>query len=132
MFSVRRRRAIYLMHRFGGYQAGRTFLIDRTKLIRALEHLTRDEYGPELARKTRLVDELEKTRKLLPGRTVRLMVPVDASERRLSDLPASIHLSAGELRIEFHGTEDLLRQMFELSQMIMNDYRKFEQICEGD
>jgi hypothetical protein len=38
--------------------------------------------------------------------------------------------AAGQLRIEFHGTEDLLRQMFELSQAIANDYEKFEEICE--
>ena len=33
LFGLRRRRAIELMHRFGGYQAGRTFLIDRHLLI---------------------------------------------------------------------------------------------------
>ena len=29
VFGVKRRRAIYLMQRFGGYQAGNTVLIDR-------------------------------------------------------------------------------------------------------
>jgi hypothetical protein len=29
VFGVRRRRAIQLLHHFGGFQAGRTFLVDR-------------------------------------------------------------------------------------------------------
>ena len=33
LFGLRRRRAIELLHHFGGYQAGRTFLIDRRSLI---------------------------------------------------------------------------------------------------
>jgi hypothetical protein len=131
VFGVKRRRAIYLMHQFGGYQAGRTFLVDRGGLLHSLQRIVRDNYEPELTRKTRLVEELEKTRKLLPGRQVKLMVAPEVMERKLSDLPDCVHLTAGELRIEFHGTEDLLRQMFELSQAIMNDYRKFEGICEG-
>jgi hypothetical protein len=33
--------------------------------------------------------------------------------------------------MEFGGTEDLLRQLFELSQAILNDYGRFEEIIEG-
>jgi hypothetical protein len=33
--------------------------------------------------------------------------------------------------MEFAGTEDLLRLLFELSQAILNDYRRFEEIIEG-
>lgn len=130
LFKIRRRRAIQLMHQFGGYQAGRTFLIERSKLIRCLRQLTGD-YEWELARRTKLVSELERTKKLLPGRKVRLMVSPETSSYHMADLPAGVQLSAGELRVEFHGTEDLLRQLFELSQAIMNDYKKFEGICEG-
>jgi hypothetical protein len=39
LFGLRRRRAIELLHRFGGYQAGRTFLIDRKILIEQLQRL---------------------------------------------------------------------------------------------
>ena len=35
-------------------------------------------------------------------------------------------LRLGELWIEFNGTEDLLRRLFELSQAIVNDYQRFE------
>ncbi len=37
LLKVSRRSAIRLMHQFGGYQAGRTFLIRREDLIAALE-----------------------------------------------------------------------------------------------
>lgn len=116
IFGVRRRRAIQLMHKFGGYQSGRTFLVERAKLLRLLRQIARGDYEWELARRTRLVAEIEKTKKLLSGRQVRLMVPAEVSEQKMADLPVGVHLRPGELRIEFNGTEDLLRHLFELSQ----------------
>ena len=59
------------------------------------------------------------------------MVPTSATENQMADLPPGVHLRAGELRIEFHGTEDLLRHLFELGQAIVNDYKKFEEVCES-
>src|SRR6267378_3797825 len=51
LLNVHRRDAIRLMHRFGGYQAGRTFLIDRVQLIARLEHLiSTDDYSYEKRR----------------------------------------------------------------------------------
>ena len=120
------------MHQFGGYQAGRTFLVDRVELIRALRRIARGDYEWELARRTKLAKEIERTRKLLPGRQVEIVVPAEVAEQRIDDLPAGVHLRPGELRlrIEFNGTEDLLRRLFELSQAIVNDYQRFEEICE--
>jgi hypothetical protein len=43
VFGLRRRRAIELLHRFGGYQAGRTFLIERRVLIDQLRRLAEGE-----------------------------------------------------------------------------------------
>jgi hypothetical protein len=43
VFGLRRRQAIALLHRFGGYQAGRTFLVDRRLLIEHLRHLADGE-----------------------------------------------------------------------------------------
>ena len=36
VFGVRRRRAIELLHYFGGFQAGKTFLVERSSLLRQL------------------------------------------------------------------------------------------------
>jgi hypothetical protein len=39
---------------------------------------------------------------------------------------AGIHLQPGELRIEFFGAEDLLRHLFELSQVMVNGFARFQ------
>ena len=39
IFGVRRRRALHLMHSFGGWQSGQAFLVDRLVLLRQLEAL---------------------------------------------------------------------------------------------
>src|SRR5713226_4646470 len=67
IFHVRRRRAIQLMHHFGGYQMGKTFIIERQALIDALAEV-RDgaEFRGESHRKERLaklLDELRQHRK---------------------------------------------------------------------
>ena len=66
VFGLRRRRAIELLHRFGGYQAGRTFLIDRRQLVGHLQRLIEgEEFQTESRRKERLagmIDELRQSR----------------------------------------------------------------------
>ncbi|MBX9660397.1 MAG: hypothetical protein K2X00_17705 [Nitrospiraceae bacterium] len=133
LFDVRRRRAIQLMSALGGgYLVGKTFLIDRLKLIADLEAISQgEEFLFEVRRKERLVDELDRSRKLIAGRKIVIATAEDTHDRLVGDLPAGIHLKAGELRIEFFGTEDLLRHLFELSQAILNDYKKFEEVCES-
>ena len=131
IFGVKRRRAIQLMHAFGGYQAGRTFLVERSKVLRWLKSFDANHEW-ELARRTKLVSEIEREKKLLPSRRIRIATAPDVLDRTLADLPPGIHLQPGQLLIEFHGTEDLLRHLFELSQAIVNDYSKFEKICEAE
>ena len=43
LLGLHRRPAIRLMHRLGGYQSGRTFLIETQKLIGALEEIASGE-----------------------------------------------------------------------------------------
>ncbi len=131
LFAVGRRRAILLLHQFGGFQSGQTFFVERLTLIRQLEEI-RDggAFRAERARRDRLAQDLERTRQLAAGRKVKIAAADDVRDRRLADLPAGIHLKPGELRIEFFGTEDLLRHLFELSQAILNDYKRFQEIVE--
>lgn len=127
LFGVGRRRAILLLHEFGGFQSGQTFFLDRLALIRQLEEIREGgAFRAERERRNRLAADLERTRQLAPGRKVRIAAADDVRDRRLADLPQGIHLKPGELRVEFFGTEDLLRHLFELSQAILNDYRRFQ------
>jgi hypothetical protein len=127
VLRIERRTAIRLMNRFGGFKTGKTFLIDRLQLIEQLEEIDRgDDVTFERERRARLADELEKTRRLAPGRKVKIDVAPDVRDCRMKDLPSGIHLQPGELRIEFFGAEDLLRHLFELSQAMVNDFGRFQ------
>lgn len=129
IFRVRRRRAIELMHRFGGYQAGQTLLVERSALLRSLRRFLDGDYRWEAGRRRRLAAELARARQLLPGQRVRLPVPPEVLAHRMADLPAGVSLQAGELRVRFRAAEDLLQQLFDLSRAILNDYEGFEALC---
>ncbi len=72
VLRIHRRAAIRLMHRFGGFQAGKTFLIDRLQLIEQLERIGRgDEVALESSRRSRLVEEIETARRKAAAGTSR-------------------------------------------------------------
>jgi hypothetical protein len=132
LFGVRRRQAIALLHRFGGYQAGRTFLVERTSLLRQLEALESGaEFLAERSRRRRVAEDVEEARRQLPAKRVRIEAGPETFRRQLGDLPG-VELAAGQLRIRFAGTADLLRQLLELAMAIQNDYERFRALCEGE
>jgi len=131
VLRIHRRVAIRLMHRFGGYQAGKMFLISRPILIRQLKRVAAGKaYLIETARRERLGSELDIARRLSFARNVRIDGAPDRCERLLKDLPLGIHLKPGELRIEFSGAEDLLRRLYELSQAMVYDFARFRDAVE--
>src|ERR1022692_435326 len=72
IFGLKRRRAIELLHQFGGYQAGRTFLLDRARLLEALHSLeSGEDYTAEKRRRERLGDVVEASREHLISNGVR-------------------------------------------------------------
>jgi len=127
LFRLRRRRTIDLMRAFGGYQAGRTFLIDRPKLAAQLEQIRASpDFKMEWQRKQRLAERLEAIRRLQTGARVAIPVAAEVLSRRLPDLPPGVGLSPGELHIRFESLEELLSKLFALAQAIANDYEAFE------
>ena len=132
VFGVRRRRAIQLLHFFGGYQSRRTFLVDRLALIAQLEPIRAGaEFVMEERRRQRLSEALEKVRLHRAAARVRIPVEPGVLDRRLSDLPEGIHLQPGSLRVEFCKVEDLLAKLFELSKAAANDFEAFRGAAEG-
>jgi hypothetical protein len=82
VLRLHRRTAIRLLRRCGGYQVGKTFLIDRLAFIGRLEEIAAgDDITAELARRSRLTDELNRTRLLAPSRKVRIASAPDVRER---------------------------------------------------
>ena len=121
LFGLRRRQAIELLHRFGGYQAGRTFLVDRHRLIDRLRRLADgEEFQRESRRQERLDEAVDRLRRYQTAAHVKIPVAPDVFSRKLADLPLGVALEAGHLHIAFSGTEDLLRKLFELSQAASN------------
>jgi dephospho-CoA kinase len=133
LLRIHRRTAIRLMQRFGGYQAGKTFLISRPTLIRQLKRVAASgAYSIETARRERFSAELERTRGLSFARTVRIDAAPEIRERLLKELPIGIHLKPGELRIEFSDAEDLLRRLYELSQAMVYDFTRFRDLVRRE
>jgi hypothetical protein len=127
------RQALRVLSRFpASYAAGKSLLISRTGLVSALQAvLDGEDVQREQRRRQRLREVLEADQRQLRARRISIRAAPDVRDRFLPDLPAGIHLGPGELRIEFHGAEDLLRHLLELSQAIMNDYRTFENAVKG-
>jgi hypothetical protein len=131
LFGLKRRRAIQLMHQFAPCQAGRTLFLDRLDLIRRLRQLAAGpEFTYENRRKQRLVEALEKVRKLRAAAQVAIPVSTDALQRKMKDLPPGIILRPGHLEVQFHTAEELLAKLFELAQAVANDFEAFRSATE--
>ncbi|MCE5307004.1 MAG: hypothetical protein LLG20_05140, partial [Acidobacteriales bacterium] len=75
VFGLRRRQAIYLMRAFGGYQLGKTALLDRCLLIERLREINGSEkFQFEHRRRERLTEQLERVRKQRRGTRVAITV----------------------------------------------------------
>lgn len=129
MFGVSQTEAQRTMKRIGSFRLAGALMVPRFRLVEWLKRLKNDEkVYYEQQRVQRLEDDLEAARRMLAGRKV--VIQRDPDVKYLDDMPAGIQLRPGELRIEFFGTEDLLRHLFELSQIIMNDYVRFQSLIE--
>jgi hypothetical protein len=132
VFGLGRRQAIELLHRFGGFQAGRTFLIDRKQLMAALDQIIAgDEYQQERTRHEKLTAALAKLQSTRRAKEVRIEVSSDVFDSRMRTLPEAVHLEPGRLEVEFSGCEDLLTKLFALAQTALNDFEGFQKVSEG-
>jgi hypothetical protein len=123
LFRVKRRRAQQLMAAFGGFLAGRTFLVERRQLMDALDAWRGGEaFDREERRKARLAEQVEEARRSIAARKVR--IPLAPKPR--NELPEGVELGNGQLRITFSSAEELLTRLFALSQAIAEDFPRFE------
>jgi hypothetical protein len=131
LFGLRRRRAIELLRFFGGYQAGRTFLVDRRRLIDQLRRLAEGgDFQAEGRRQERLDGKLDQLRRDQAAARVKIPVSPDVCSRRMTELSAEVALEPGHLHIEFSSTEDLLAKLYELAQAASNDFDRFRAAAE--
>ena len=131
LFGVRRRRAIELLARFGGYRSANTLLVSRVELIEQLQLIQADPGTErEVRRKERLAEQIVRLQHHRAAANVRIPVARDVHSRRVRDLPEGIRLEAGRLMIEFAGAEQLLSRLYELSQAAANDFEAFRATAE--
>jgi hypothetical protein len=132
IFGLRRRRAIELMHEFGGYQTGRTFLLDRARLLEALHSLeSREDYAAEKRRRERLRDVVEASREHMILTQVRIPMRAAAVRPSLDRLAPGVLLLPGILTIEFQRPIELLERLYWLAQAISHNFEQFEGLCPG-
>ena len=131
LFALKRWQAVQLLHRFGGYQVGRTFLVDRQKLIQQLAQIHAGEaFTHEQRRRERVVTELEKALKYRKAAAITIPESLEESYQ-IDGLAEGIELRPGKLTVEFDGAEDLLSKLFELAQTVANDFERFRAVVES-
>lgn len=129
IFQLKRRQAIHLMHRFGGFQLGRTLAIDRLRLIDELERLRADSnYWWEVTRRKRFSQALTQIRAYSQASNVTLPVAVHCPGEAAPPLPTGVDLHPGELRVKFHSAVDLLGKLYEIAQRAAADLEDFERL----
>jgi hypothetical protein len=131
VFGVRRRRAVDMMGAFGGYQVGRTFVIDRPKLIAGLEQIRQSgAFTFERQRKEHLAEELDRARRCHAGAKVSIPIEKEDLERKAPDFAPGIELEVGRLTVAFGNAEDLLRKLYGLAQAATQDFEAFKNAAE--
>jgi hypothetical protein len=126
LFLVRERRARQIMAGLPGMRVGNAVAVERQALLSRLENTAAGErFQWEITRRARLVEDLERTRRGLAARRVRIEAPAEVWERSLKDLGPGVILLPRELRIEFSGAQELAARLFGLSQAMANDWMAF-------
>ena len=130
LFGVSKVRAVALMTAFGAGRTGHLLTLPRAELLRQLRsrHRKRAAFRGEETRRERVVTEIRKAR--LTG--IRVAVPVEALDARLSGLPAGVSVEPGRIEVRFSGAKDTVGRLFALAQALTNDYEQFEALVEGE
>ena len=128
LFGVSRARAAQLMRMFGAELAGYARVLRRTDLLRQLRrHRGRAAFRGEEQRRDRLTAEIRRAR--LTG--IRVAVPVEALEARLSGLPEGVSVEPGRIEVRYQGATEAVGRLFALAQALTNDYERFEALAGG-
>ena len=62
---------------------------------------------------------------------IRVAVPREAREARLSGLPDGVSVEPGRIEVRFRGAQDAVGRLFALAQALTHDYEQFEALVEA-
>lgn len=129
LFGVSKVRAVQLMRTFGADWTGHMLTLSRTALLRQLRRQRkRAAFRHEEARREKVVAEVRRAR--LTG--IRVAVPVEALEARLSGLPAGVSVEPDRIEVRFSGAKDAVGRLYALAQALVSDYERFEALVGGE
>jgi hypothetical protein len=127
LFGLRRRQAIALLRRFGGYQVGKTFLAPRPAVAGFLRDPDRWRAAAhERGRFEGVRRALGEARQELALRRIAIPARAETFGLEFSGLPAGIGFEPGQLTVAFANPAELLEKLFALAQALGNDYDTFE------
>jgi hypothetical protein len=133
LFRLSRRQAIRLMHVAGGYQIGKTYLVDRAGLVRHLEQL-RSTGGVSRARhrKHQISAALREAERNQLAHRVQIPRPTQQAESApAANQPAAIERPAArQLTIRYADATDLLAQIVDLASRAATDFSAFREEFE--
>jgi hypothetical protein len=132
LFRLRRRQAIRLMGTCGGYQVGKTYLVDRCSLLRFLDELTRTGIVDEaVRRKRRICEALDASANFVAAQRTRIQVDSGLRDKP-TGLPPGIELiGSGKIQISYEGATDLLARIADLAGAAAHDFPRFQKIVEA-
>lgn len=131
LFGLKRRQAIELMKSMDRFQVGKEFVVRRETLLRWLRCAEIGEkVWYEEVRRQRVEESIEAIQWEREARKTRIVVAAKTVELKLAGIPPTVSLKPGEMRIKFFGAEDLFRQLFEVAQVMRNDYEKFKTLVD--
>ena len=117
------------MHTFGADLTGYARTLPRTRLLRQLRtYREGTEFRVEQVRRAHLMTELRKAR--LTG--IRVTVPVEALEGRLSGLPAGVVVERNRIEVRYAGAKEAVVKLVALATALNNDYERFEALVAGE
>ncbi|MBX7123254.1 MAG: hypothetical protein K1X42_14085 [Opitutaceae bacterium] len=131
LFRMKKTATVALMRRIGGVgQVAQAQTVSRRHLLLFLHKVqSNPAYQNEISRWERLDRCLEAERSDLAGRR-RLIPGVEREPDVAIDGLPGVEIRRGRLTVDFYGTEDLLRKLYELSQAIVQDWQRFERLAE--
>jgi hypothetical protein len=122
LFRVRKRRAIEVMHQFGGYSSGNSILLNRQDLIKSLRELAvSPDVAHERVRKTKLARQLVELQRNRAGAQIKIGVRHPA-ETWPAALPAGVHVRPGQIVVEYGNPQALFKTLYDFGQTAANHY----------
>ena len=129
LFGVSKVRAVALMRAFGAGLTGHLLTLPRAALLRQLRRQRTAGGLPRRgdAPRPKVVTAIRQAR--ITG--IRVAVPREAREARLSGLPDGVSVEPGRIEVRFRGAQDAVGRLFALAQALTHDYERFEALVEG-